>query len=292
MNWRAWLARFNARERRLITAAAVVLGLALIKFLVVSPFLAYRESLRDEIAAHRDLLENGRAYLARAGEVARQRDMLRARFKEIREQLVPGDTPTLAAASLQDTLHSLAGEKGVNIQSTQVMREETVGDFRRVAVRITATGELRQLADFLAAVEYGPRRVALPFLEISRRGAVLRGQSGRTLAATVEVSAFLKNAADEAAPPADGVPGAEGVPAAGGEGSTGGASPVAPHAAGEPTGAPSPGAAPPVHAPAASLAPVGASPARTGAERGGPRIDFAGRRPSEHGRGAPARTGA
>jgi hypothetical protein len=162
---------------------------------------------------------------------------------------MPGETPTLAAASLQDALHSVAVEKGVNIQSTQVMRDETVGDFRRVAVRVTATGDLRQLADFLAAVEYGPRRVAVPFLELSRRGAALRGQSARTLAATVEVSAFLQTAAaddtgaataeggaageseGEGAPAvtAEGAPaaGIEGAPAAGGSPGTGGTAPAA-----------------------------------------------------------------
>lgn len=197
MNWRLRWVRLSPREQRLIIAAGAVLGLALVRFLIVSPFLAYREGLRDEIVEHREMLENAHRYLARAPEVTRQRDLLRARYRELRTQLVPGDTPTLAAASLQDTLHSVAVEKGVTIQSTQVMREDTVGAFRRISVRITATGELRQLAEFLTAVEYGPRRVTLPFMEISRRGAVLRGQSARALAATIEVAGFLQTAEDE-----------------------------------------------------------------------------------------------
>ncbi len=192
MNWRAWWARLSARERTLIGAAGGVLGLLLLRFLVISPFLSYREGLQDEIVSHREMLQNDQAYLARAGEITRNLETLRARYAEIRTQLVPGDTPTLAAASLQDTLHSLATEKGITIQSTQVMREETVGEFRRIAVRITVTGELRDLAGFLMAIEYGPRRLSIPFLEISRRGAVLRGQSARALAATIEVNAFLQ----------------------------------------------------------------------------------------------------
>src|SRR6185503_5213666 len=103
--------------------------------------------------------------LARSADVTRQLESLRARYREIRANLVPGETPTLAAASLQDTLHQLASEKGINIQSTQVMREETVGDFRRIAVRLTVTGELRQLAEFLAGIETGARRLSIPFLE-------------------------------------------------------------------------------------------------------------------------------
>jgi len=194
MNWRAWWARLNARERRLIGAAGVVLALLLLRFLIVSPFLSYREGLQDEIVSHREMLQNDQAYLARATDITKQLQMLRARYAEIRGQLTPGDTPTLAAASLQDTLHTLATDKGITIQSTQVMREETIGDFRRIAVRITVTGELRELAEFLTAVEYGQRRLSISFLEISRRGAVLRGQSARALAATIEVNAFLQEA--------------------------------------------------------------------------------------------------
>jgi len=240
MNWRAWWARLNLRERRLIGAAGAVLALLVLRYLIVSPFLAYREGLQDEIVSHREMLQNDHAYLARATDITHHLEQLRTRYAEIRGQLVPGDTPTLAAASLQDTLHNLATDKGITIQSTQVMREETVGDFRRIAVRITVTGELRELAEFLTAVEYGQRRLSVSFLEISRRGAVLRGQSARALAATIEVNAFLQEA--EAA-------GAKVEPAAAKSGEEGGGTQPQPSGA----GGPSPGA-PETGAPAAATA--------------------------------------
>ncbi len=216
MNWRERWARFSPRERRLIGAAGGVLALFLVHLLVISPFLAYRQDLQDEIAGHREKIENGKAYLARTADITRERDQLQKLYQQVRSQLVPGDTPTLAAANLQNTLHSLAGEKGVEIQSTQVMRDETVGEFHRIAVRITVTGDLKQVADFLAGVEHGPTRVAIPFLEISRRGAVLRGKTARALSATIEVNAFLQGAPTGGEAPA--APAAEGTgqPPAGG----------------------------------------------------------------------------
>jgi general secretion pathway protein M len=208
MNWRERWARFSARERRLIGAAGGVLGLFLVHLLVIAPFLSYRQDLQDEIAVHREKLENGQAYMARTADITRQREQLQKAYQQVHAQLVLGDTPTLAAANLQNTLHTLAGEKGVEIQSTQVMRDDTVGEFRRIAVRITVTGDLKQLADFLAGVEHGQTRVSIPFLEISRRGAVLRGKAGRALSGTVEVTAFLQGAPAMAA-------GDVGAPAAG-----------------------------------------------------------------------------
>ena len=234
MNWRAWWRRFSVREQRLIAAAGTILALLFLRHFVLTPFSTYRESVREEIAANGAMLDNTTAYLARGPDLTSRREMLQARFRELRAQLLPGDTPTLAAANLQDTLHSLAAEKGVDIQSTQVMREETLGDFRRIAVRLSVMGEIRQLAEFVAGVEYGPLRVSIPFLEISKRGAVLRGQSGRALAATVEVSAFVQGSEESETEGSGAAAGvgptpAEGGPAAPGDGTlpTGGVPSVA-----------------------------------------------------------------
>jgi hypothetical protein len=192
MNWRERWERFNTREKRLIIAAGVVLGLLLLRVTVVSPFLAYRENLSDQIAQHREWLENASAYLARAGDVERERDKLRDQVAQIRSQLVPGETPDLAAANLQETLHNLAKTSTVEIRSTQKMRDEPVDDFRRIAVRITVTGEVRALAQFLSGIEYSEQRLLISFFEISQRGAVLRNQGPRMLSATIEVSAFIQ----------------------------------------------------------------------------------------------------
>jgi len=252
MNWRERWARFSARERRLIGAAGGVLGLFLVHLLVISPFLSYRQDLQDEIVGHRERIENGKAYLARTADITRQREQPQKLYQQVHAQLVPGDTPTLAAANLQNTLHSLAGEKGVEIQSTQVMRDDAVGDFRRIAVRITVTGDLKQVADFLASVEHGPTRVLIPFLEISRRGAALRGKTARALSATIEVTAFLQGAA----------PTAEGAPAQAGPGQAPAGAPEAPAPAAPAKVVPAPVI--PGAAPAAPSKPAGAPPVPMG----------------------------
>jgi type II secretory pathway component PulM len=216
MTWRERWAAFSPRERRLIGAAGGVLGLFLVHLLVISPFLAYRQDLQDEIAAHREKIENGKAYLARTADITRQREQLQKLYQQVHNQLVPGDTPTLAAANLQNILHGLASEKGVEIQSTQVMRDDAVGEFRRIAVRITVTGDLKPVAEFLAGVEHGPTRVLIPFLEISRRGAALRGKAARALSATIEVTAFLQGAPAGEGGKHAGAPAAEGQPAGSG----------------------------------------------------------------------------
>jgi hypothetical protein len=97
-----------------------------------------------------------------------------------------------------------------------------------VSLRITASGELHDLADYLAALEYGPLRVTIPFIELSRRGAMVRkGGVGRTVSATIQVSGVVQGTAKlqavqpvaakggDAAP--DGAAPAASLPAAGGD---------------------------------------------------------------------------
>ena len=116
-------------------------------------------------------------------------------------ELVPGDTPTLAAAALQDRVSALASEKKVSVQTTQVLKDEPLGPFRQVSLRVTASGELHDLADFLTALEFGPLRVSIPFIELSRRGAMVRKQGvGRTVSATIQVSGVVQGTAKLAEP--------------------------------------------------------------------------------------------
>ena len=63
------------------------------------------------------------------------------------------------------------------MQSTQVMKEEAVDPFRKVAVRLTLSGELKPFAELVSGLEYG-QQLAIPFVEVNRRGAV-PGAKGR-----------------------------------------------------------------------------------------------------------------
>jgi hypothetical protein len=77
------------------------------------------------------------------------------------------------------------------------MREEEVGEYRRITVRLTVRATLKALADFLETVEYGSMQLSVPFLQIDGRAAKARRrakskskqdkQRQRVLSATLEV---------------------------------------------------------------------------------------------------------
>src|SRR5262249_58496911 len=85
---------------------------------------------------------------------------------------------------------SLAAEKGITVQSRQVMKEEAIDPYRKVSVRLTLSGELKPFAELLSGLEYD-QQLAIPFVEANRRGAVPGAKGPRTIQATVEVTGFV-----------------------------------------------------------------------------------------------------
>ena len=229
-----WYAAHSTRDRRIVAGIGAVAALSLLYVGLVQPLIHYRKRVKTEIEEGQDQLEHAARFLAVADALRAERDDLRQRVAQAKDRLLPGSSGTLGAAALQERANSLAAEKGITVQSTQVMKEEPVEPFHKIAIRLTLSGELKPFAELLSGFEYGPQQLSIPFVELSRRGAVAGVKGPRTLQATVEVSGYLQGvqAAKAEAEPAEGegeAPAgtAEGeAPAGGAEGEAGAGAPA------------------------------------------------------------------
>lgn len=203
---RKWYEGHSTRDRRIVLAVAGLVVLSILYVVVVEPLRGYRRSVAEEIAEGQDQLERSARFLGALDMLRTERDEARAKLQQAKSRLLPGTNATLGAAALQERANTLANEKGVSVQSTQVMKEEIAEPFHKVAVRLTLSAELRPFAEFISGLEYGQQQLFLPFVEVNRRGAVPGQKGPRTLAATVEVSGYLvgPDKPDEKAPVAEG----------------------------------------------------------------------------------------
>ena len=211
-----WYSEHPARDRRIIAGVGIAVAFSLVYVGAVEPLRAYRRRVAEEISEGHDRLERAARFVAAVDTLRAERAELKKRLAQAQSRLLPGDSGTLAAAALQERANTLASEKGVSVLSTQVMREEAADPFRKVAVRLTLSAELKPFADLVSGLEYGPQQLTVPFVEVSRRGAVPGAKGPRLLSATVEVSGYLlsKDKAKEVEVEAEPAPGAEVVPGA------------------------------------------------------------------------------
>jgi hypothetical protein len=133
-------------------------------------------------------IQNYRRVLAHAAAVERQTSEIDARLKAQQERLSGGTTPTQVAAELQGTVSQMASDAGLNVLSSQILKEEEVEGSKRVGVRLTLSGELAGVAKLLASVEGGQKDLVVSHLEINRKLGSVRRPPGTTTAKAAEAA--------------------------------------------------------------------------------------------------------
>ena len=167
--WAIWQ-RLSARERRLVGLAVGALLLVGIRFGIIAPYLSYTARLEATIERDLQRIAKMQRRKARTGQVQERVQVLEKRFTVAKQQLVPGETATLAAGNLQAQIQTLADQSGLQIVTTQVMRTETLGPFRKIAVQMTFRGDTPAIANFLSGVEYGDRLLSVSRLDVRSTG--------------------------------------------------------------------------------------------------------------------------
>ena len=193
----AWQ-RLSARERILAGLACGALLLVALRYGVVAPYLAYTAQLEERIARDVQRLAKMQRQRDRAAEVQQRMRALEKQFAAAHAQLVPGDTPTLAAAQLQERVQTFADRSGLTLVTTQVLREQSLGSLRKTRVQMTFRGDTPAVADFLARVEYEDWLLSVSRLEIgtSQRRRRRRRQAARPpLTITLEVEGIMQASA-------------------------------------------------------------------------------------------------
>jgi len=154
------------RERLLLAAAGGALFLVVFVYGVVKPYRAYTEKLESEIAQQSALVTKMERQRDRGPQIEQRLAQLRQRVQDIRQHLIPGGTPALAASQLQDRLQNLARGSGLDVLTTVSLRDEPAGEFRKTTIQMTLRGNLPELGRFMSAVEYGDWRLTVSSLEI------------------------------------------------------------------------------------------------------------------------------
>ena len=189
--------RLSTRERTLASATLVAFLLVVVRYGVVEPYFVYTAQLEEQIEQDAQRVSKMQRQRDRATQIAEQVRVLQQRFGETKRNLIPGETPSLAAAHLQERIQKLATESGLELVTTQVMRDEPLGEFRKTAVQVTLRGDLSAVAKFLTGIEYGDWRLAVATLEVRgtyglRAARARRGLQTFPLTITLEVAGVMQ----------------------------------------------------------------------------------------------------
>lgn len=192
--------RLSKREKNLLGLTCVVFLLVLSRYFLISPFLERREWVKSQLEIQPQVLESSLRYIG-------QKEIMEARLEEARElfraaqaSLLSGSTPSLSASELQQAVHALASESGVQVISTRVLNPEAMSWVTKIPIQVEVTGQIDQIANLIAGIEFAEKLLIVDDLNIrsvfSRvRVPRRRGEPQVTasqLRASVAVSGFAR----------------------------------------------------------------------------------------------------
>ncbi|TFH26466.1 MAG: hypothetical protein E4H00_10570 [Myxococcales bacterium] len=198
-----WTA-FSPRERYLVIGAGVVAVVVLVRYVPLPGRDVLGADAGEDSWVQLQKIESYRRILARDESAGLRNAELLARLEAAKSRLVPGSTPTQVGAALQGRLSQMASDAGLNVLSSQILKDDQVAEFRRVGVRMTLSGELDGVTAMLSSIETGPADLVVTLLEVNRKlGATRRppipssrgtptAAAAATLTATMEVKTYMQ----------------------------------------------------------------------------------------------------
>ena len=158
--------RLSQRERALVGLTAAILLLFFGKYLVVSPFLERREAVKNELETQPQLLEKNLHYLGQKEALAASLEAARNEIQTRETKLLTGDTPSVSASDLQDTVQAMATREGTQVITTRVLNPETVGSFSKISIQMEVGGQIDQIANLIRGLEASPKFLVLDEINV------------------------------------------------------------------------------------------------------------------------------
>ncbi len=150
------------RQRLLLLASSVLVGLLALDRLVIGPAVAHWQARTTEIAALERTLSAGRAVIER-------REQTEAAWRRLREGALPRD-PSMAEQRMLSSLETWARAQGVELTGLRPRwRKASASDASLLECRLDATGSFPALVRLLGELERSPLALRVEALELTSR---------------------------------------------------------------------------------------------------------------------------
>ena len=138
------------RRRYILLAAFFVISVILFQSYYLTP---KSETMREEILAQYGMLQKYEAFLKGSGITEAEIEAALADMKTIENKLIPEQSEFLSSATMQRVIAELTERSGLHVQTVRPLNAVKTNNFVTIPVYFEGSGSIKQLSDFLKAVE-------------------------------------------------------------------------------------------------------------------------------------------
>jgi Tfp pilus assembly protein PilO len=180
------------RERRtvLVLLMLVVILILAYEFAFV-PLVESQKNVRQELALKKKLLARYEEYIKSGKDMDEELNQKVQQVEAIQAKLLPGETPQINAANLQEILRKLSERNGVQIRSFRIGEPKEMNFYLKipVTIEVTPTKSVAALTYFLYDIENDEKLLVISDLDLTAPN--MRNPS--EIQGSVTVVGFTKN---------------------------------------------------------------------------------------------------
>lgn len=146
-------------------AAAVAI---LIYFLGVLPIVEAKKQAEEEIVLKRKVLLKYEEYLKNRKTIEEELDRALKVHETVQQRLLPGETPQLGAANLQEIVKKLSEKNNVAIRSFRILEPKEMNVYRKISLHIefTPVSSMLNLGQFIYDIENHPKELMISEMDL------------------------------------------------------------------------------------------------------------------------------
>ena len=156
------------KKNLLLFLLAGVLVVVIYEFGVVA-LLESQRRVRDELGLKTKMLGRYDEFVKTEKDIEEELGQVEKQVEAIQAKLLPGETPQIMAASLQEMLKTLSEKNGIQIRSFRIGEPKELSYFMRVPViiEINPTKSMSSLTYFLYDIENAERLLVISDLNLT-----------------------------------------------------------------------------------------------------------------------------
>lgn len=158
--------RFSRRERGLVLVTGAIVLFFIGKVAIVTPLIERQARIKGQLESQPQLLQKNLRYLSQKDSLLAALASARTQIKSIEPSLLTGDTPSVTASDLQETVQSLATREGTQVITTRVLNPEPSGSFSKIAIQMEIGGQVQQLANLIRGIESAQKLLVIDEINV------------------------------------------------------------------------------------------------------------------------------
>jgi hypothetical protein len=165
----------------------------LIYFLGVLPLLESAERTKEEILLKKRALLRYDEFLQNRKSIEEDLNRAVKQYEGVQQRLLPGETPQLGAATLQEIVKRLSEKNGISIRSFRILDSKETGLFRKVSIHIdfNPTNSMLSLGQFIYDLENHEKGLVVSEMDL----IIFNPRMPSQIQGSLVVSGLMKGAA-------------------------------------------------------------------------------------------------